>query len=153
MSRRQEAFEKLEEPQERGDATEAIIRAELVSRGVPVLVPESDNQPYDLVVDADGTFHRLQCKTAYGNEEGVVQFETRKTRVKSYGYERDDYVGEIEFFAVYNPRLDEIYLIPIEQAPKTTMKIRFVDTANRQQKNVNWNENFLLDEQLDSLSS
>jgi len=54
MDGRRDAFDGLEEPQVRGDAAEAIVTAELVARGVSVLVPAYDNEPYDLVVDVDG---------------------------------------------------------------------------------------------------
>jgi hypothetical protein len=116
-----------------------------------VLVPQYDNEPYDLVVEAGGTSHRIQCKTAYGDTEGVVQFEVRKTRVKSAGYERDDYDGDVGLFAVDNPKLDEVSLVPFERTPETQMKIRFEATANDQRRNVNWREDFLLESQLDTL--
>jgi hypothetical protein len=58
-----QAFEALDEPQKRGDAAEAIIKAAFLVRDIPDLVPENDNEPYDIVVEIDGTFHRVQCKT------------------------------------------------------------------------------------------
>jgi len=36
---------------ERGDATEARVIAELKERGIPVAIPFSDNQRYDIVVE------------------------------------------------------------------------------------------------------
>jgi len=93
-----EHFEELTEPQRRGDATEAIVRMAFVVRGVTVLEPVGDNEPYDIVVDRNGEFSRIQVKTAYdGPNGGSVRFETRTTRVKSSGYERGRYDGRIEF--------------------------------------------------------
>ena len=36
---------------ERGDATEARVIAELKQRGIPVAIPFSDNQRYDIIVE------------------------------------------------------------------------------------------------------
>lgn len=143
-----EVFQDLSEPQKKGDATEGIIKAEFLSRGIPVLVPESDNLPYDLVIDRGPDLLRIQCKTASSNDDGKVRFETRSTRVKTQGYERAGYDGKIDYFAVYNPVIGETYLVPIQDAPKTGMEIRYQRTKNGQTARVNWHEDYLIDTQL-----
>ena len=50
-------------PVDVGDRTEAIVIAALVRRGYRVLRPLSSNERYDLVLDLDGEFLRVQCKT------------------------------------------------------------------------------------------
>ena len=150
MTSRSERFERLSQTQTRGQATEAILKAEFVLRDLPVLVPEYDNEPYDLVVEVDG-FLRIQCKTAYRNKEGTVQFETLRTRPRSDGYERDGYCGEIDYFAVYNPVCDECYLIPVESAAAGKMEIRFQQPANNQQIGINWHEDHLLGTVIDDI--
>ena len=151
MSRRQEAFEKLEEPQERGDAAEAIVTGELVARGVSVLVPMYDNDPYDLVLNVKNGYVRVQVKTAYLIKPGVVCFETRSTRVKSDGYERESYDGKIDYFVVYSPPTDEIYVVHIDEASRSGMWIRFVEAKNNQRSRVNWHEEYVLDARLPEL--
>jgi len=47
-----------------GDTTEAIILAEFLKAGFPVLIPFGENHRYDLVIEAGGRFLRVQCKTA-----------------------------------------------------------------------------------------
>lgn len=150
MSARSDRFERLSQTQTRGQATEAILKAEFVLRGIPVLVPEYDNEPYDLVIEVDG-FQRVQCKTAYRNKDGTVQFETLRTRPRSDGYDRAGYDGEIDYFAVYNPVCDECYLIPIESAASGKMEIRFRRPANNQQTGINWHEDYLLDSVIDDI--
>ena len=52
----------------RGNEAEAAILTALVRRGLDVLVPFGEGQPYDLVVRvADRAFLRIQCKTAWPN--------------------------------------------------------------------------------------
>jgi hypothetical protein len=99
-------FEQLDEPQKRGQATEALLKSEFVVRGIPVLVPEYDNEPYDLVVEVDGLFYKIQAKTAYPDSGGdTVYFETVSTRSRSDGCVRSGYEGEIDLFGVHNPEL------------------------------------------------
>ncbi|MFH5797383.1 group I intron-associated PD-(D/E)XK endonuclease [Haladaptatus sp. CMAA 1911] len=70
-------FQQLEEPHVRGDAAEAIVRAQFAVRGIDVLLPQHDNAPYDIVVDIDDELYRIHIKTAYsGTNEGAVRFET-----------------------------------------------------------------------------
>jgi hypothetical protein len=149
MTVRREQFQELTETQTRGQATEAILKSEFVLRDIPVLVPEYDNEPYDIVVELDG-FQRIQCKTAYRNKDGTVQFETLRTRPRSDGYERDGHEGEIDHFAVYNLVCDECYLVPIDSAATGKMEIRFQQPANNQRNGINWHDDFLLDTVLSS---
>lgn len=147
-----EYFQNLTEPQRRGDAAEAVVHMAFVVRGVTVLEPTGNNEPYDLVVDGDNDFYRIQVKTAYESQnEGAVRFETRTTRVKSSGCERGRYEGDIDFFSVYSPETGNVYLVPIEDAPKDTMTIRYQTAKNNNQHKVNWHGDYLLDESIDSL--
>ena len=47
-----------------GEVSEAVVMAEFLKAGFPVLLPSGDSQRYDLVVEAGGSFLRVQCKTA-----------------------------------------------------------------------------------------
>ncbi|PAU85212.1 hypothetical protein CK500_00675 [Halorubrum salipaludis] len=151
---RSEQYDRLGEPQKRGQATEAIVTAELIARGVSVLTPAYDNEPYDLVMEIDGSFHRIQVKTAFdGKRDGAVEFRTRSVRTKSEGYEREGYDGEIDYFAALNVTNEEIYLVPIEDAGSTATTIRYEPAANNNRANVNWHTEYRLDTVLDRLRS
>ena len=149
MPDRSDRFASLEEPHKRGQAAEAIVTSEFVSRGIPVLTPTYDNEPYDIVVEVDGSFHRIQVKTAFeATTSGAVRFRTRSTRTKSSGYEREGYEGTVDFFAVYAPTCDETYLVPIGETGKTQMTIRYEPPKNGDIEDTNWHEDFLIDEVL-----
>ncbi|EMA61396.1 group I intron-associated PD-(D/E)XK endonuclease [Halorubrum lipolyticum] len=151
---RSEQYDRLDEPQKRGQATEAIVTGELIARDVSVLRPAYDNEPYDLVAEVDGGFYRLQVKTAYdGKRDGAVVFRTRSVRTKSEGYEREGYDGKIDYFAVYNVGEEEIYLVPIEDTGATTTSIRYEPAANNNRENVNWHTEYRLDTVLSHLRS
>src|SRR5687767_5612506 len=88
-------------PKQRGEQTEAIVLAELVKRGYPVLLPFGDNQRYDFVVEREGRFERLQCKTGR-LRRGAVEFSCTST-YQTYGMEkvRTHYRGQIDAFVVW----------------------------------------------------
>ncbi|WP_339105015.1 group I intron-associated PD-(D/E)XK endonuclease [Haloterrigena salinisoli] len=151
MLDRTTCYENLEQPQKRGHATEAIIRAAFAVRDIPVLVPTSDDEPYDLVVEVGGRFHRIQCETAYRKSEGTVAFETVTTRRRGNGYDRERYDGPEEYFAVYDPVNDNRYLIPVADAAEGKMVIRFREPKTDRHAGSNWAEEYLLEERLEAL--
>ncbi|ELZ36827.1 group I intron-associated PD-(D/E)XK endonuclease [Halorubrum tebenquichense] len=154
MSNRSERFASLDGPHERGQAAEATVKSELVSRGIPVSTPAYDNEPYDLVIEPGEEFRRLQIKTAFeATTDGAVRFRTRSTRTKSSGYEREGHDGRVDLFAVYAPACDEEYLVGIEETEKAQMSIRYEPAANGNRANVNWHAEYRLDTVLDRLRS
>ncbi|WP_017342341.1 group I intron-associated PD-(D/E)XK endonuclease [Halorubrum sp. T3] len=149
-----EQYDRLEEPQKRGQATEAIVTAELIARDVSVLTPAYDNEPYDLVIRLDDEFYRLQVKTAYDSQnDGAVEFRTRSVRTKSTGYEREGYSGKIDYFAVLNVRTEEVYLVSIDDAGSAATTIRYEPAANNNRANVNWHAEYQLNTVLGRLRS
>ena len=58
-----------------GDITQAMVLARLVEAGHEVLLPFSENQRYDLVIDHGDRFTRVQCKTGR-LDRGAVVFNT-----------------------------------------------------------------------------
>ena len=151
MLDRTTCYENLEQPQKRGHATEAIVRTAFALRDIPVLVPTSDDEPYDLVVEVGGRFHRIQCKTAYRKSEGTVAFETVVTRRRGDGSDREGYHGRAEYFAVYDPVNDNRYLVPVSDAANGKMEIRFREPENGRRVGINWAEEYLLEERLPDL--
>lgn len=122
-------------PKAIGERSEAIIAAHYLMRGDVVLHPFGDNQRYDLVVENDGKFRRIQCKT--GKLDGdVIRFSTASC---AGGKVKKDYVGQIEAFAVYCPQNQKVYEVPIEAAPSRSMMLRLASPKNNSAvSTVNW---------------
>jgi PD-(D/E)XK endonuclease len=57
---------------------------------------------------------------------------------------RRHYRGQVEFFAVYSPDTEKVYLIPIDHVGTTQASLRLVPTANKQEKNVRWAQDYEL---------
>jgi hypothetical protein len=130
-------------PVEVGQRTEAAVLSEFVRRGYRVLLPFGVNHRYDLVLDLGDEFVRVQCKTGV-YRHGYVEFSARSIRSNRRGVHYRDYHGEIELFAVYCPRLDRIYAVPVEAASHSRCRLRVDPTANNQAKDVRWAADFEL---------
>ena len=135
-------------PKEIGERTEAIVLAELVKRGIPVLLPFGDNQRYDLVVErTPGIFLRLQCKTGR-LRRGVVNFSCTSTyQTYSQSKRHRAYQGEVDAFVVYCYANDEVYLVPIEEVGSAQCSLRLAAPLNGQAKRIKRAEDYLLDVQ------
>jgi PD-(D/E)XK endonuclease len=121
-----------------------------MAAGYSVLVPVGEHHRYDLAIeDADGQFWRVQCKTAWTDDEGAtLRFNSSS---KHYHYKggrttnaNRDYRGQIEYFAVYSPDTDKVYLIPVDHAGVTNVRLRLVPAGNKQEKNVHWAKDYEL---------
>lgn len=110
-------------PSTKGDITEAMVLAGLLRSGKVVLQPFGNSQRYDLVIEENGKFLRVQCKTGR-LQNGAVVFNTCSVNVESGKAVTRSYHGQIELFGVYCPELDKIYLVPIEDVPIGKMSLR-----------------------------
>lgn len=126
-----------------GLRTEAIVTSELLRRGIRVLQPVGFNHRYDLVLDLDGEFVRVQCKTGR-LRKGVVHFNSESVRSNTTTAQRRSYDGEAELFVVHCPDTDEIYAVPVADAPLRGVALRVDPPANRQEKGIRWAADYLL---------
>ena len=130
----------------KGQISEAAIAARLLQAGYVVLTPYGGAQRYDLVVeDADGKFWRIQCKSAWIDENGtVLKFDTANHNVTGTKRDWRHYRGQCEYFAVYSAELNKVYLVPVEDVGTTRAHLRLEPSKNRQEKNVRWAKNYEL---------
>jgi hypothetical protein len=125
-------------PVDVGDRTEAIVIAALVRRGSKVLRPLSANQRYDLVLDLDGAFLRVQCKTGR-LRNGAIVFSTRSCRSNRNRIYVRSYTDEADVFIVHCPETDRIYAVPVgESGVLKAASLRVDAPANQQVKGIRW---------------
>lgn len=124
-----------------GNISEAKVIAAFVERGWPVLIPFGDNEPYDVVVEVGGDFKRVQVKTGR-RDQGCLTFNTYSVTGRTHSQVATRYEGKIEWFAVYFPENDGIYIFPIEEC--STPKPMFRIDGGRTNKFTRWAENYLL---------
>lgn len=125
-----------------GDLSEAMVFAALLRAGKVVLHPFGDNQRYDLVIDEKGIFKRVQVKTGR-IIRGAISFPT----CSSYAHRKrpsKDYKGQIELFGVYVPKMDKVYLVPVNVVGTRCALLRLEKPKNCQSKNIRWAKDYEL---------
>lgn len=129
-----------------GEISEAAIIARFLQLGYVVLTPYGGNQRYDLVIeDADGQFWRIQCKTGRIDEgETALKFNTSISNVTGKNRQPRNYRGHCDYFAVYNEKLNKVYLIPVDQVGITIASLRLVSSKNNQDKYMRWAKDYEL---------
>jgi hypothetical protein len=122
-----------------GDVSRAQIMAALALQGKAVLVPLTEGRRYDLVIEEEGKFFRVQCKTGR-LIRGAVRFYSSSVDSRSQPGRciRKGYVGEVEFFGVYCPDNDKCYLVPVDGVPQQGCSLRVDPPKNGQKTNIRW---------------
>jgi hypothetical protein len=119
-------------PKAIGEKSEAIIMAALLRHGFVVLTPFGDNQRYDLVIDLDGVFLRVQCKTGRLSR-GAVVFNTCSSQAHRGGGHQS-YAGQVELFGVYSPDLDKVFFVPVGEVGGRQGNLRVEPAKSNQAK-------------------
>ena len=143
ISRLQPVVRPVLTPTVKGSIAEAVIAAEAVKAGIMVLRPVVEGRRYDLVFDLGDRMLRVQCKSGR-LKGGVIAVHTRTSRHTPRGYVWTTYQAEeINALAVYCPKLDRCYLLPIELvAGRSAIHLRIAAAANNQRASVHFAAEF-----------
>lgn len=125
----------------RGNAAEACVLSALVSRGFEVLVPFGSGHRYDLLVDLESVFLRVQCKRAWP-VRGCVVFNARST---DHGKGPGSYRGLADIFGVYFPPTEGVYLAPIDGVADFEGRLRLEPALNNQRKGCRFAADYAID--------
>lgn len=125
-----------------GEISEAIVMSRFLQRGWAVLAPWGDSQRYDFVIDRGLGFETVQVKTGR-LRNGVVRFAASSvTYRRAEKATRHDYVGQVQWFAVYCPELDKVYLVP--PGTKSMKCLRVTPAGNNQHDGITWAKDYEL---------
>lgn len=125
-----------------GDIGESKAIFEFTRYGIPVLVPMSDNLPYDLVIDCNGKFLRVQVKTCKSlKEDGRLYFEI--CRNNAFTGEHWNYTDkEVDLFFFYCVELDIYALVTLSDLVNCKRGVTFRKDdyipANNQSKGIRY---------------
>ena len=141
---------------QRGLEGRTSVLNRLVQLGFEVLLPWGDHLGYDLAycviteerhfgffVHRENSLARIQCKVAWlSNDGNYLNFNT--STVSAGGREmwkkkKSGYEGRAEYFCVYSPDTENVYMISVAEAPRTSsMRLRLQAPKNNQEKNIKW---------------
>ncbi len=128
-----------------GEITELEVAESFLKLGYQVCKPLVSDSRYDFIVDIDHKLYRIQVKTAsLSKNEDYIEFHTESSHTNTKGTIYHAYSAEdVDYFAtVYN---HQCYLVPIEKVGSRSFRLRLKPTKNGQTKNINFAENFKLE--------
>ena len=129
-----------------GNIGEVKVLAKFVELGIPVYLPFGDNEKADLIADFNGKLNKIQVKTSIKAQDGKMIFDlTSSTIHRKNGVKHIYTSDEIDYFACYNIDRDKIFLIDINEAPNTTITIRYEKPKNNQIQGIKFEEDYLFE--------
>lgn len=129
-----------------GEITELEVAKSFLKLGYQVCKPLVSDSKYDFIVDINHKLYRIQVKTAsLSKDEDYIEFHTESSHTNTKGTVYSHYSAEdVDYFAtMYN---HQCYLIPIEKIGSRSFRLRLKPTKNGQTKNINFAENFKLED-------
>jgi hypothetical protein len=133
-----------------GNAAEASVLTALIKAGFQVLVPFGGGMPFDLAaVLPGGEILRIQVKSGR-IRKGCVEFNSAST---DHGRGQRHYRGRADVIAVYEPSLNQVFIVPVDDCPTLRGVLRLERTRNNQQRRVRRAEDYSLQAWAASLSS
>lgn len=123
-----------------GNTSVGAVMSKLLKSGRVVLLPVGDNERYDLVIEEEGKFTRIQVKTGRV-VSGALMFNASSTNLEKGKWVRHTYQGQADCFGVYCPEIDKVYIIPVENN-KQTVSLRLEPTKNKQSKLTRWAKDY-----------
>jgi hypothetical protein len=136
----------------KGNSSEAVVLAAYTRAGFCVSLPFGGGAAYDLVVDTGARFIRVQIKTGWHNKGCLLYKGRRRIKDSRQNGMRRYRVDEVDFFAVYDPQADSIYVVPtIETAVEGCLRVEPV--LNCQQKHIRWARDYTWEKHITALRS
>lgn len=128
-----------------GEMGERVSIGKLAQYGIDVLLPMSDNLPFDFVIFHDGKFFKCQVKTTNEvNENNSYRFSLTSNnwnKQTEYIYNNDDY----DILICCN--LDDIFLFKFSDVEgKKNIYIRDILPKNNQIKGIVWAKDCVITE-------
>lgn len=129
----------------KGDISEAKALFEFQKRNIPVLIPWGDKERYDMVIDFNNNFYRIQVKTANEEKNGAIRCYCRSSHDHTTHKHYYDYKDQIDYFVFYNMTYDKIAIVPISIiGDQKQLSLRIYPPRNNQ-SNVYYFDDFSFD--------
>lgn len=130
----------------KGDISEAKALFEFQKRNIPVLLPWGDKERYDMVIELDNHFYKVQVKTANEEINGAIHCYTRSSHNHTTHKNYYKYQGQIDYFVFYNMKYDLIAIVPIQDiGDKATFSLRLETPKNNQKQGVRYFSDYSFD--------
>lgn len=120
----------------KADIAESAVITELLKRGFKVLKPMGDRLPYDLALDLNDKFLRIQVKSAWFNPKTKSYcVDVRRTKTNRRRMLRDRYKkGDFDFAIIYIDSLHVFYIVSFSIFSTYSSTISLIEIGKRQRK-------------------
>ena len=110
-----------------GNLGEAKVLAKFVELGIQCYLPFGDGSTADLIAEFNGKLNRIQVKSTTKDENGSLPFSICSTTIRADGEIHKHFYTEeeIDYYALYSSVTDEVYLLPVKDAPNRKVTIRY----------------------------
>ncbi|MFL6275954.1 MAG: group I intron-associated PD-(D/E)XK endonuclease [Blastocatellia bacterium] len=138
---------------DKGNISESILLHAYLKTGFIVSIPFGSGAPYDLMVDTGQRALKIQVKTGW-YQRGCILFRCMRRVRESSPYKARVYSeDEVDYFAVYYPPNDSIYVVPRAACGKGTGYLRIEPVLNGQQKFIRWARDYTWEKHISELQS
>lgn len=130
-----------------GNIGEAVAIAEFSKLNIPVLLPFGDNLPYDMVIELNGVFKRIQVKTTELIKDDKMIFRTNVT--DPFNLTNRKYSNtEVDYFFLYCIENGYVGLLPYSEYTGRDTHIRLTVPKNNQTKGIKMYYDYTLEKVL-----
>ena len=133
----------------KGNISEAKALFEFQKFGIPVCLPWGDNERYDMIIELNKVFYRVQVKTANEESNGAIKCYCRSSANHTTNKKLSTYENEIDYFVFYNQTYDKIALVPFKETEgKKAINLRVSIPKNGQIKNIRFFDDYSFEKTL-----
>lgn len=127
----------------KGTITEMQVALALLERGLTISRPLVESR-YDLVLEYQGKFYRIQIKTSRLKEDKTgITFNTSNSHINTKGVSNRNYKGDADFFATYYN--GDCYLIPVDNCGSRSKTLRITETKNGQTAGISFLKDYTVE--------
>jgi hypothetical protein len=142
----------MEKTYDRGNISESILLQAYLKAGFIVSIPFGSGAPYDLLVDTGTHTYKIQVKTGWHNRGRLLYKGRRRIKDSNRNGTRRYRLDEVDYFAVYDPQNDSIYVIP-PQDMGVDGCLRIDPALNGQRRFIRWARDYTWEQHVGMLRS
>lgn len=113
-----------------------------------MFTPFGDGNVVDLVLIVNGKCLKAQVKSSETGKDGVINFKTKSEKSTRQADPTHHYTAdEIDLFLLYSFVYDEVYVLPIQEAPGSMVTIRH-DNPQKRLKTMRFAGDYLFEKRI-----
>jgi hypothetical protein len=114
-----------------GNLGELKAMAKFAEYSIPIYIPFGETERSDFIADFNGALNKIQVKSTEKIVDGKMIFNLRSTSVNTVSNKSHCYnETEIDYFVLYCKENDGLYIINVQDAPRTGLYLDVSDFSS-----------------------